>query len=191
MTLTRFKLKMKIVVASKNPVKINAVLKSFEACFNESYEIEPVSVPSGVSDQPMDEDETLLGAMNRVANARVSSPGADFYAGIEGGVSMHNGRLFAFAWIVVATDEFESHARTATFELPPLIRDLIIDEGLELGEADDRVFSQKNSKQQNGAVGLLTNDRVTRETLYRQACLLALIPFLNGKLYLPEEPERG
>ena len=177
---------MKIVVASKNPVKINAVLKSFGSCFDELLQIEAVPVPSGVSDQPMDEDETLQGAVNRVANARAIHSGADFYAGIEGGVSMHNGRLFAFAWIVVANDDFESHARTATFELPPVIRDLIND-GLELGEADDRVFNQKNSKQQNGAVGLLTKDRLTRESLYRQACLLALIPFLNQQLYLPEE----
>lgn len=177
---------MKIVVASQNPVKINAALKSFEASFEGPFQIEAVSVPSGVSEQPMDEDETLQGAVNRVGNARREYPGASFYIGIEGGVSLHNGRLFAFAWIVVANEQFESHARTASFELPPVIRQLI-GEGLELGEADDRVFNQQNSKQQNGAVGLLTADRVTRESLYRQACLLALIPFLNPKLYLPEE----
>lgn len=177
---------MKIVVASQNPVKINAALKSFEVCFEGPFQIEAVSVASGVSDQPMNEDETLQGAVNRVGNARREYPGASFYIGIEGGVSLHNGRLFAFAWIVVANDQFESHARTASFELPPVIRDLIND-GLELGEADDRVFKQQNSKQQSGAVGLLTGERVTREDLYRQACLLALIPFLSPKLYLPGE----
>ncbi|MFV0376176.1 MAG: inosine/xanthosine triphosphatase [Mangrovibacterium sp.] len=176
---------MKIVVASKNPVKINAALKSFEACFGGPFQLEPVSVPSGVSNQPMDEDETLRGAVTRVANARNEHPGAAFYVGIEGGVSRHNERLFAFAWIVVANNQFESHARTASFELPPVIGQLI-GEGMELGEADDKVFSQQNSKQQNGAVGLLTSDRVTRETLYGQACLLALIPFLNPKLYLAD-----
>lgn len=173
---------MKIVVASKNPVKINAVKKSFETSWAEGVEVVGVSVPSGVSEQPMSDDETLQGAVNRVNRARQAVPGADFYAGIEGGVSFANGRLFAFAWIVVANDAFESHARTSAFELPPAIRDLIL-EGLELGEADDRVFNQQNSKQQNGAVGLLTSDRMTREMLYREACVLALIPFFNRDLY--------
>ncbi|WP_372776286.1 inosine/xanthosine triphosphatase [Mangrovibacterium sp.] len=179
---------MKIVIASKNPVKINAVLKSFQACFTERLISVPVSVPSGVSDQPMDEDETLQGAINRVLQARMKQPGADFYVGIEGGVSLHHDRLFAFAWIVVVNSDFESHARTATFELPPEIRTLIFS-GMELGDADDQVFKKQNSKQQNGAVGLLTSDRVTRETLYQQAVLLALIPFINRQLYLNKELE--
>lgn len=174
---------MKIVVASQNPVKVNAVLKSAQACWDEEIEMESVSVPSGVSDQPMDEDETLDGAINRAKNAWAQMPGADFYVGIEGGVAVHRNRLFAFAWIVVCNADFESHARTATFELPPEIRELIM-EGMELGDADDRVFEKSNSKQQNGAVGLLTRDRVTRESLYEPAVTLAFIPFLNKSHYL-------
>ncbi|WP_163718270.1 inosine/xanthosine triphosphatase [Mangrovibacterium lignilyticum] len=179
---------MKIVVASKNPVKVNAVLNSFLACFDSELEVVPVSVSSGVSDQPMTEDETLQGAINRAQHARQLVPGASFYAGIEGGVSLHNDRLFAFAWIVIANDDFESHARTATFELPPSIRELIV-QGMELGDADDLVFKKQNSKQQNGAVGLLTQDRLTRESLYQQAALLALIPFLNRELYIEAAKE--
>ncbi len=177
---------MKIVVASQNPVKVNAVLKSAEACWNENIEFEPVNVPSGVSDQPMDEDETLQGAINRANNALAEKPGADFYVGIEGGVAFRHERLFAFAWIVVLNSKFESHARTATFELPPEVCRLILS-GMELGDADDQVFKKKNSKQQNGAVGLLTQDRVTREILYQQAVMLAFIPFLNESLYIPAE----
>ncbi len=173
---------MKIIVASRNPVKINAVLNSFQKCFNEVLELVGVSVASDVSDQPMTEEETLRGAIQRVRNAKVEFPGADFYAGIEGGVAVLNNRLMAFAWIVLDDGTFESHARTSTFELPNEIRRLI-EEGMELGDADDQVFNTKNSKQQNGAVGLLTSDRVTREILYEQAILLAAIPFLNKDLY--------
>ncbi len=49
------------------------------------------------------------------------------------------------------------------------------------------LFKKQNSKQQNGAVGLLTNDLITRETLYHQAVILALIPFLNQALYSQNE----
>jgi non-canonical (house-cleaning) NTP pyrophosphatase len=53
---------------------------------------------------------------------------------------------------------------------------------MELGEADDLVFGQINSKQQNGAIGILTNDLIDRESLYRPAVIMALIPFLNPTL---------
>jgi non-canonical (house-cleaning) NTP pyrophosphatase len=54
---------------------------------------------------------------------------------------------------------------------------------VELGEADDCIFGRSNSKQINGAVGILTADAVDREELYAHAVLLALIPFLNPTLY--------
>jgi len=168
--LNQFASTVKVVIASKNPVKINAVLKSFELCWDAAIDPVSVRVPSGVSDQPMNEDETLLGARTRVNNAKMLHPNADFYVGIEGGVALVGERLFAYAWIVVLQSEKESHARTATFELPPRIRELI-SQGMELGDADDLVFQQKNSKQQNGAVGLLTGDRVTREYFIPKPCI--------------------
>jgi len=54
---------------------------------------------------------------------------------------------------------------------------------MELGDADDLVFRKENSKQQNGAVGLLTNDAITRQSLYQPAVQMAFIPFLNPELY--------
>jgi non-canonical (house-cleaning) NTP pyrophosphatase len=54
---------------------------------------------------------------------------------------------------------------------------------MELGDADDEIFGASNSKQQNGAVGLLTENAVTRTTLYEQAVIMALIPFKNPELY--------
>ncbi|MFK7922789.1 MAG: DUF84 family protein [Bacteroidia bacterium] len=55
--------------------------------------------------------------------------------------------------------------------------------GIELGIADDKVFGKANSKQKNGAVGLLTHDLIVRETLYAPAVILALIPFVQADLY--------
>ena len=177
---------MKIVVASKNPVKMNASCKAFAQCFADTPEVCGISVPSGVADQPMNEEETLLGARNRVRHAIEGASSGDYYVGIEGGIEMLNGRMFAFAWIVVSDGQTEGEARTAAFELPVAISRLVR-EGMELGDADDQVFRKKNSKQQNGAVGLLSRDHITRQTLYEQAIILALIPFLNRNLYLQSE----
>ncbi len=54
---------MKILVGSKNPVKLNAVKEAFSLYF-ENIEIVSISVPSNVSDQPINE-ETYEGAKNR------------------------------------------------------------------------------------------------------------------------------
>ena len=53
---------------------------------------------------------------------------------------------------------------------------------MELGHADDEVFGRDNSKQQNGAIGLLTDDLVDREAYYIHAVIMALVPFKNRGL---------
>jgi non-canonical (house-cleaning) NTP pyrophosphatase len=87
-----------------------------------------------------------------------------------------------FAWISIQSNEIEGKARTATFNLPKKIIELI-DSGMELGDADDIIFSRKNSKQKNGAVGILTGDLIDREKYYIHAIIMALIPFNNIDLY--------
>jgi non-canonical (house-cleaning) NTP pyrophosphatase len=55
----------KVIVASTNPVKIKTTEMGFAKMFpNETFEVEGVSAESEVSDQPMSEKETLLGATN-------------------------------------------------------------------------------------------------------------------------------
>ena len=172
-----------IVMASLNPVKTNAVMQGFQRMFpEESFEITSVNVPSGVSDQPMSDEETLRGAANRSLQASVVVPAADYWVGIEGGVYELENRLHAFAWIVIKADGLLGKSRTATFELPKVIRDLVHN-GVELGEADDIVFNRQNSKQTNGAIGILTQDVIDRTSYYEHAVVLALVPFRNRELF--------
>jgi len=173
---------MRIVVASKNPVKIDAVKEGLSKIIADEIELIGVSVDSGVSDQPMSDAETLRGAMNRINNAIGRYPSYDFYVGLEGGVEQTSNGLMAFAWIVISNCLEVGKARTASFFLPPEVAKLVHD-GMELGDADDIVFRKSNSKQQNGAVGLLTNDAITRKSLYIPAVQMAFIPFLNPELY--------
>lgn len=173
---------VKIVVASENPVKLDAVSEGLSVFLNGEFEMTGVSVESGVSDQPMSDADTLSGALNRLGNARLQFPGSDYYVGIEGGVEDSAFGLMAFAWIVIGNGEKIGKARTASFYLPPEVAELV-HQGMELGHADDIVFKQQNSKQQNGAVGLLTRDVITRKSLYLPAVQMAFIPFLNPELY--------
>jgi len=171
---------MKIVVTSNNPVKIAAVREAFRIQFpcDEAHLI-PLSVSSGVSDQPMSDAETRQGALNRIDNARQEVPDVDYWVGLEGGLDFFDGRLMAFAWMAVCDkDGRDSTSRSVTLPLPPEVTKLVCD-GLELGEANDRVFSTLNSKQGGGAFGLLTDGRMTREGIYTQTLILALIPFAH------------
>lgn len=171
---------LKVVVTSFNPVKIAAVRQAFLSQFPLcEAKIIPVRVDSGVADQPMTDGETRQGARNRVANARLKIPDADYWVGLEGGLDFFDQQLMAFAWMVVASfDNRNSETRSATLPLPPEIQALVA-AGWELGEANDRVFSTLNSKQAGGAYGLLTGGLITRESIYTQTLVLALIPFVH------------
>lgn len=169
----------RVAVGSANPVKVQAVEAAFAAVFPQSIiSVAPVAVPSGVSDQPMDDEETLLGARNRTQALQEAQPDLNFFVGIEGGIARRDGALEAYAWVVVSDGKREGQSRTASFLLPPDVEQLI-EQGLELGEANDRVFGTTNSKQDAGAVGLLTRGVVQRVDLYRPAVVLALVPFLR------------
>lgn len=173
----------KIIVASTNPVKINAVKQAFETIFpEEKFYIKGVKVASNVSEQPKSDKETLKGALNRAINAYKKDRAAHFWIGIEGGIEKKYDHIQAFAWMVIKSKYKISKAKTGTFILPPQIAQLI-EEGKELGEADDIVFKTKNSKQKNGAIGMLTKNIITRTSYYKNAVILALIPFINPELY--------
>jgi inosine/xanthosine triphosphatase len=173
----------KIVVASANPVKSEAVLNGFMRIFPDwDFSIDGISIPSNVGDQPIGDHETLQGARNRALAAKGTFPSADFWAGLEGGVDRFEDDWIGFAWIVILSKNTQGIARTGIFPLPPEVGKLI-ESGMELGDADDIVFGTHNSKQTAGAVGLLTGNALTRAELYTEGVMLALIPIRNEQLY--------
>jgi inosine/xanthosine triphosphatase len=188
-----------IAVASTNPVKVKAARAGFEKIFPaEEFDIQMVKAPSGVSNQPSSDEETFLGALNRARHTAELSPAADFWVGIEGGVQdcpfeTCQDEMMAFAWVVIlgsfnvkppqgAPGLRCGKGRTGAFFLPQAVVKLVR-QGMELGEADDAVFGRSDSKQENGAVGLLTGDVIDRAILYEGAVVLALIPFRNQDLF--------
>ena len=179
---------MKVVVASRNPVKLGAAAEAFEAQFpDEVIDIVAVEVDSGAGDQPMSDAATRDGARTRAGNAAALIPDADFWVGMEGGAEILDGQLVAFAWMVVrGADGRVGEARSATLPLPPAVRDLVTG-GMELGAANDRIFATVNSKQAGGAFGLLTDGRLTRENVYQQTLVIALVPLMHPLFRQGEE----
>jgi inosine/xanthosine triphosphatase len=122
-------------------------------------------------------DETLLGAKNRIAALKQQQQ-ADVYVSIEAGLDGD----FTFAWMLVEHQGKLGMARSASLMLPPEALDLI-NQGMELGDVMDRLFGTENIKQAGGAIGLLTQNRLSRSSVYQQALLLALIPILNPEWF--------
>ncbi|HCE4629397.1 TPA: inosine/xanthosine triphosphatase [Vibrio parahaemolyticus] len=165
----------KVVIASLNPAKINAVKSAFQSAFpQQAFEFVDISVPSEVADQPMTNEETHRGAVNRVKNAKVEMPTADFYVGLEAGIEGN----VTFAWMVIESDTHRGESRSASLMLPPEVLAQLADAN-ELGDVMDKVFGTENIKQKGGAISLLTQNQLTRSSVYHQALILALIPFTN------------
>ncbi|KAG1661577.1 hypothetical protein FOA52_009577 [Chlamydomonas sp. UWO 241] len=186
-----------VVVASQNRVKISAVHGAIKLCLPElDVHVSGMATASGVPDQPFGDDETLLGARNRLDNLRRQLQLAAsatcqeenrLLVAIEGGVGQraHDQRLECFAWVAVGSEASRavSTARSGSFILPPALEELVKG-GMELGAADDELFQRTESGKGSGTVGRLTNGGITRTAQYEQAVAMGLIPFLNPHLYL-------
>jgi inosine/xanthosine triphosphatase len=164
-----------VVSATTNPAKIRAIQHAFSEIFGEgSCHIESVSVDSGVPEQPFGSQETRAGARNRVSNARKLRPDADFWVAIEAGIDEGS----TFSWVVIENPEMQGEARSATLPLPEIILQRV-----RAGEALGPVMSHYTGideiGRKEGAIGVFTAGKLTRESVYHQAVILALSPFHN------------
>lgn len=167
-----------VAIASANPAKITAVRDAFSLAFpDQLFAFSGYPVPSGVPAQPMSDEETYTGARNRL-DALKQQVKADFYVAIEAGFE---GGL-TFAWMLVSQGEKSGRARSASLPLPPAVIDGIL-QGHELSDVMDQLFGTHNIKHAGGAIGLLTHHKLTRSSVYQQALLLALIPFLSPEWF--------
>ena len=174
---------MKVAVGSQNPVKIEAAHLAFAALWpDEQWEISGATVESGVSAQPMSDEESIEGARNRAHAAR-DVLGADYGVGLEGGLQKIGDHYFDCGWaVVVNCAGVEGIGSTVKIMTPPKIMTLIYS-GLELGHANDQVFGAVNSKQAEGHFGLMTNNIITRTQGYRDGLIVALARFVHEQLF--------
>lgn len=174
-----------ILVGSDNPVKTNAVKEAF-GFYYDPITVIGLQVPSGVSAQPINE-ETFIGARNRTlglkTEARSQNIQADFFVSIEGGIIQIFERWFIFGAICIHDDMgHESLGSSAHFEVPPgLINPML--KGEELGALTDDLAGEEDTKSKGGTVGFCTNGKVDRTRFYVDGLKVAIIPFLNPKLY--------
>ena len=174
---------MRIIVGSKNPVKVGSVEKAFQKYWPQ-VEVLGIEVKSGVSEQPMSEQETMKGSRQRAILALKSDKTADYGVGLEGGVTEVEGKMFECAWAcVVNRDQAEGIAGGLYFELPNKVAEKIRAGG-ELGPVMDAMTGENNVKQKMGAIGLFTKGQLDRKTAYVQIVLSAMIKFVSPEWFV-------
>lgn len=180
---------MLIAVGSTNPVKINAVRQAFKKVWPaERWRVKGIIVPSGVSDQPLTDAESITGARCR-AQLACRKLNAGYGVGLEGGVQKVGDHWFDCGWIVVyRQDGIEGIGSTARMIVPPRMMQMI-EKGNELGTVVDHFFGTQNAKQANGHFGLMTNNAITRTSGYVDGVIMALARFIHPWLF--EKSGRG
>ncbi|MGE7604627.1 DUF84 family protein [Peribacillus sp. NPDC097675] len=151
---------MKIAVGSTNPAKVQAVMEIFKEA-----DVISVQVESEVSDQPFSDEETLNGAVNRARNCLIERD-ADIGIGLEGGVVKMERGLFVCNWGAMVTKDGDIFiAGGARIPLPERIAKRL-ENGEELGPVMDDFTKRANIRKKEGAIGIFTNERITRATMF-------------------------
>lgn len=175
---------MKILIATKNPGKIEGAKRAFSKYFD-GFEIIGVPVSSDVSDEPVN-DEIYQGARNRVNNlkkyAKENNIDTDYYISIESGITNNLGR-WAIINIALIEDNngYESFGTSSAFPVPDKYVDKII--STDLGKVMDNLFNQNELRKGKGGVSFLTHNVISRYDLTEQAFVMCLTQYINGDIW--------
>ena len=162
---------MDIIIGSNNPTKIKAVKNVFPEA-----EIRAYPADSGVSSQPFSDAETRQGAVNRATGCARAGEGC-YGIGLEGGVMFMGEELFLCNWGALAAPDGRIFTGSgARILLPEEIR-IGLESGKELGELMDDFAEKQEVSKNEGAIGIFTNDRISRVDMFTH-----VIELLRGQL---------
>lgn len=175
---------MKIIIATKNPGKIEGAKQAFSEYF-ENVQVEGIPAPSQVAEEPVN-NEIFDGAMNRVKNVKEialqKGIEADFYIAIESGITNQLGKwLIVNIAVIEDKNGFKSWGSSPGFPVPDKYVDEIIN--TDLGKVMDRIFDENELNLGKGGIGLLTKNKISRIDLTKEAFIMALTQFINKEIW--------
>ena len=160
----------KAYVASTNRVKVNSVKEVLL-----DYDIYSIETSSGVSNQPLGDDETILGAVNRAK----SLPDDGLRFGLEGGVSLvynphtQEKELHVINYGALVDEDGNVYiAGGARIPLPNVIKDKLITNdkitsNLELADVMNEYTKKNDIRSTSGAIGIFTHEMVDRCEMFK------------------------
>jgi inosine/xanthosine triphosphatase len=155
---------MQIGIGSLNPAKIKAVQSAFE---KNGYQcmITGVNVPSGVSEMPFNDDETIEGAIGRASRSLIETK-SNLAIGLEGGVMESKNGLLLTNWgALVEEGKKPIIAGGARIILPDEISNRLRS-GEELGPVMNDFANRHDVRTTDGAIGVFSNGRIKRDDMF-------------------------
>lgn len=148
--------KTTVAVGSTNPIKIQAVQNAFG-----DAEVRGYSSLSHVGDQPLSDEETRQGAINR-AQAVLKTSHADFGVGLEAGVFFIQEQPYLCHWGALVDKEGNIYLTNGpSIRLPQEFRaDLLT--GLALEDIMHRSTGIQKLGTKEGAIGIFTDGKLNR-----------------------------
>ncbi|MHA1991233.1 MAG: DUF84 family protein [Candidatus Hodarchaeales archaeon] len=183
----------RIAIGSKNRVKNSATVEGFKLCFPEKkLEFHSFNSSSGITRMPFKTQELISGAKNRAENALNALKtnhklnqliGNTFFGvGLEGGITYEESidKWLLCGWVAVIHESKDiiNFAKTASMQLPEVVANMVHN-GLELATVMDELSGMKNTREDIGAFGILTNNLFTRQDSFKEAVVLACAPFYH------------
>lgn len=164
------KSKPTLAVGSVNPIKIQAVKN---ALGENDMVVIGTSTSSGVRSQPLSEEETRQGAINRAKNS-LHKTEADYGIGLEAGVFFINDDIYLCHWgALVDSSENIYISNTPAILLPNKYRNALL-AGKDLGEIMRLSTGVQDLGAKEGAIGVFTNNRLNRKQLLTEVVVILL-----------------
>jgi inosine/xanthosine triphosphatase len=185
-----------IAVGSARKPKLAAVREAVDGMLDllpagTSIEIVGVEVESGVNHTPLSSQETMRGARQRAEALKIIARGEgkpwNYFVGLEGGLDsvMEDGqrRVFLESWAYVSDGTRGHFGRSGAVELPEALAEEVFVKGTELSIAIDQSAGQAGIRDAQGAWGVLSANKITRQEAFRVALIAAFVPFFNLHAY--------
>ncbi len=140
------------------------------------------STTTGIKPFPTSEEETFQGAVNR-ARAVSEIEQADYYVGLEGGLQTLNGYTIVKQIAVVLHEEKAGVGISSGYNAPATLINQLDMTSDESRKILDKYFGQTEILSKEGIIGVLTNGKLNRTTISRDAIICALTVFINPQYY--------
>jgi len=184
-----------IAVGSTRKPKLAAVREAVNGmsdllAADASIEIVGVEVESGVNHTPLSCEESMRGARQRAEwlqqVAKREAKLWNYFVGLEGGIAViEDGerRVFLESWAYVSDGMRGHFGRSAAVELPEALAEEVFVRGTELSIAIDQFAGEAGIRDAQGAWGVLSGNKITRQEAFRVALIAAFAPFFNQPMY--------
>lgn len=179
---------MKISIGSTNPAKIDATKEAFKEIVNINslssdiliqFESCEVNIPD-LNNTPNSIEEMIKGAQIRATTSQRQLK-ADLGIGLEGGIYTNEYGTFLTAYAVVSASLTNIGIGSAPAIKIPSYWILGKEKSFELGAYVNSLTGQTDAKFNRGAIGILTNNAITRMESLKEAVICAYYSIKNEK----------